>query len=64
MQYSLYGHHGRGDEETEEDVVGGGEEKKKRELLSKSLGLTFTLLLKDTTGCKSDAELLGKLSTP
>ena len=25
-QYSLYGHHGRGDEETEEDVVRGSED--------------------------------------
>ena len=25
-QYSLYGHHGRGDKETKEDVVGGSKE--------------------------------------
>ena len=30
-QYSLYGHNGRGDEETEEDVVRGSKEEKKRE---------------------------------
>ena len=28
VQYSLYGHHGRGDEETEENVVRGSEEEK------------------------------------
>ena len=30
-QYSLFGHLGRGDEETEEDIVGGSEREKKRE---------------------------------
>ena len=30
-QYSLYGHHGRGDEETKEGVVRGSWEEKKRE---------------------------------
>ena len=32
MQYSLYGHYGRDDEETQEEVVR-GEEEKKREFL-------------------------------
>ena len=29
-QYPLYGHHGRGDEETEKDIVRGSREEKKR----------------------------------
>ena len=59
-QYSLYGHHGRGDEKTEEDIVGGSEGDKKRESNQArdrtrvSLGLAFTHWreLKETEECK------------
>ena len=33
-QYSMYGHHGRGDEETEEGVVRGSEDEGKKERIT------------------------------
>ena len=61
VQYSLYGHCGRGDKETEEGIVGGRKKDKERVTMQEtvSLGVAFTRWReqKVTKGVQSDAEL-------